>query len=96
MLHVPIPLNGGVSQIKVNIPAIFLLLCQNHIRRAHNEDGNEMYSTAEGIELAIAEMELGEGWDMAIEVSYSIFSISGQRVDRGRVANCFDTVISIS
>jgi len=26
-----------------------------------------MYSTAEGIELAIAEMELGEGWDMAIE-----------------------------
>jgi len=55
-----------------------------------------MYSTAEGIGLAIAEMELGEGWDMAIEVSYSIFSISGQRVDRGRVANCFDTVISIS
>lgn len=55
-----------------------------------------MYNTAEGIELAIAEMELGVGWDMAIEVSYSIFSISGQRVDRGRVANCFDTVISIS
>jgi len=27
-----------------------------------------MYSTAEGIELAIAEMELDEGWDMAIEV----------------------------
>jgi len=25
-----------------------------------------MYSTAEGIELAIAEMALGEGWDMAI------------------------------
>ena len=48
------------------------------------------------IELAIAEMEVGEGWDMAIEVSYSIFSISGQRVNRGRVANCFDTVISIS
>jgi len=60
------------------------------------KDGNEMYNTAEGIELAIAEMELGVGWDMAIEVSYSIFSISGQRVDRGRVANCFDTVISIS
>ena len=53
-----------------------------------------MYNTAEEIELAIAEMELGVGWDMA--VSYSIFSISGQRVDRGRVANCFDTVISIS
>ena len=51
-----------------------------------------MYNTAEGIELAIAEMELDEGWDMAIEVSYSIFSTSGQRVDRGRVANCFDTV----
>jgi len=60
------------------------------------KDGNEMYNTAEGIELAIAEMGLGVGWDMAIEVSYSIFSISGQRVDRGRVANCFDTVISIS
>ena len=55
-----------------------------------------MYSTAEGIGLAIAEMELGDGWDMAIEVSYSIFSISGQRLDRGRFANCFDTVISIS
>ena len=54
-----------------------------------------MYSTAEGIEFAIAEMELDEGWDMAIEVSYSIFSIFGQRVDRGRVANYFDTVISI-
>jgi len=51
-----------------------------------------MYSTAEGIELAIAEMELDEGWDMAIEVSYSIFRTSGQRVDRRRVANCFDTV----
>ena len=47
------------------------------------------------IELAIAEME-GEGLDMAIEVSYSIFSIYGQRVDRGRFANCFDTVIAIS
>jgi len=31
------------------------------------KDGNEMYSTAEGIGLVIAEMELGEGWDMAIE-----------------------------
>jgi len=31
------------------------------------KDGNERYNTAEGIELAIAEMELGVGRDMAIE-----------------------------
>ena len=46
-------------------------------------------------ELAIAEME-GEGWDMAIEVSHPFFSIYGQRVDQGKVANCFYTVIFIS